>query len=497
MGADGGSEAAALLFFGLFAAYNLLPGEHDQRTIELLYTLPIRRRTLFFTKYAAAVGVLSVSLVVGQRVHGGDVRARFRLLRTPAGRTIPRRARAGPRHPDRVDGRRVRHARVVLPRPRLGAGRDCLDGRPACRAHPHPSLAIFDFASLMRVEHDGTTPILPWRAWLLHAGMSALALVVAAHLWLGRHEAFAAFYERLRARRRLWRVAMVLVLATAVLATVGLVAPAPKGGAGTGPSVGNGTDLQRLDTKHVHFTYHPMHEAQAQFLSREADQAYVRVRDWLRAPEIESVVADLTDESAEHLGHRRVEEASHRRAAAQAAGAAPPRVPSRAHARVCRRAGRGHPCEARRGVAVLPGGTGEPRRLRAGRRTGDARARSPDRRRGPGAVSASLRGSPRSRAARRALRRAPPVRLRRALGRVAGRELRPGGSRAPAQGAGQLGRSAETCSVVRCGATPCNREAATSIACWRTTSATWRAWGRRRASSRWPPAASSGRQATC
>jgi hypothetical protein len=40
-------EAVFTLIIGLVVAYNLLPGEHDQRTIEFLYTLPVRRRTLF------------------------------------------------------------------------------------------------------------------------------------------------------------------------------------------------------------------------------------------------------------------------------------------------------------------------------------------------------------------------------------------------------------------------------------------------------------------
>jgi hypothetical protein len=76
----------------------------------------------------------------------------------------------------------------------------------------------------------------------------------------------------------------------------------PEKGTGKGPSAGVASDLGQLETKHVHFTYRPMHEAQARFLAGEADQAYVRVRDWLRAPAIETVIADLTDESTEHIG---------------------------------------------------------------------------------------------------------------------------------------------------------------------------------------------------
>ncbi len=53
----------------MVTAYNLLPGEHDTRTIEFLYTLPVRRRTLFLVKYLVGGGLLAafgmLSTVVG------------------------------------------------------------------------------------------------------------------------------------------------------------------------------------------------------------------------------------------------------------------------------------------------------------------------------------------------------------------------------------------------------------------------------------------------
>lgn len=298
-GKDSTSEAIGMLLFGFFAAYNLLPGEHEQRTIELLYTLPIRRRTVFLTKYAAAVALLSVSTVASAAIPALS----FALDPDSFGRQ-----QAAQAHLARELGLEILMVAMAVAYGMLasffrGLGwvLAAIVGMIVVLAERiRPSLQILGFASLMRVEHDGTTPILSWRAWLLHAGMSAVALAVAARLWLGRQEAFAAFYERLRARRRLWRVVGGLVLTTAVLATVGLVLP--EKGTDKGASAGVASDLGQLETKHVHFTYRPMHEAQARFLAGEADQAYARVRDWLRAPEIETVIADLTDESTEHVG---------------------------------------------------------------------------------------------------------------------------------------------------------------------------------------------------
>jgi hypothetical protein len=300
MGAtDGGSEAVGLLIFGVFAAYNLFPGEHDQRTIELLYTLPVRRRTVFLTKYAAAVGLLSVWLVAG---------AVTPALSSALDPGSFARAQAAQAHLAREIGLEILMVAMAVAYGMLVSFFRGLGWVLAAIVwlglflveRISPSLEILGFSSLAHVEHDGTTPILRWRAWLLHAGMSAVALAVAARLWLGRQEAFAAFYERLRARRRLWRVVMALALTAAVLATVGLVVP--KSGAGKGPSAGVESDLGKLETKHVQFTYRPIHEAQARFLAGDADQSYARVRDWLRAPEIGTVIADLTDESTEHVG---------------------------------------------------------------------------------------------------------------------------------------------------------------------------------------------------
>ncbi len=404
---DSGFDAVGVLVFGLLAAYNLLPGEHDQRTIELLYTLPIRRRTVFFAKYAAAVGLLAAWLAAGTALN---------LLLLAIDPDSFARRQAAQAHFGLELGLEIAMAAMAVAYGMLVSFFRGLGWVLVVvvwlgiilAERVRPSLSVIDFASLTRIAHDGTAPILPWRTWLLHAGMSALSLAAAAHLWLGRHEAFAAFYERLRARRRLWRLGMALLLATGMLATVGLVKP--EHGAGKGAN--DDPELGHIETKHVRFTYHPQHEAQAKFLAGEADRAYVRVRDWLRAPDVETIVADLTDESTEHLGvagwkKLRIDvrpptpramlrfvfhhELTHVFAAALAEG-----IPAKRDA------------EARffnEGLANYV--AYELRRF-----AGQARARSAGRGRQQGAVSARLRSVARPGVIPRALRRAPPLRLR-------------------------------------------------------------------------------------
>lgn len=63
---SGGSFATFLAILAFIVAYAALPREHDERTIELLYSLPVRRSQIFFAKVLAGLTVLSVVAVLGQ-----------------------------------------------------------------------------------------------------------------------------------------------------------------------------------------------------------------------------------------------------------------------------------------------------------------------------------------------------------------------------------------------------------------------------------------------
>ena len=156
-GKDSSSEAMGMLLFGFFAAYNLLPGEHEQRTIELLYTLPIRRRTVFFTKYLAAVALLSVWTVVSAAIPALS----FALDPDSFGRQ-----QAAQAHLARQLGLEILMLAMAVAYGMLasffrGLGwvLAAVVGMAVMLAERiRPSLQILGFASLMRVEHDGTTP---------------------------------------------------------------------------------------------------------------------------------------------------------------------------------------------------------------------------------------------------------------------------------------------------------------------------------------------------
>jgi hypothetical protein len=299
---DTGWHAIAELAIGFVIAYSLLPGEHAQRTIDFLYSLPVRRRTIFFSKYLVGVALQMAVDLLGTATSLAHYAVTANSLDHRAFRASTAALQLG--------------ADVLTPFiciaygvlmsyfRRLGwilAALVWLALELAERVRP--ALRIFNVKSLMMVEHDGAVPLVDWRAWALHLGMAALCLAVAERLWLGRQERFTAFYDRIRASVALRRAA--------TLAAVGLVALVIAGamiGDGGKPKAGDDDDkpsaarVLSFDTEHFHFTYRDAEAGRALVIIKAADQAYADVRGWLGAPAGDRVVADLTDESAEHLG---------------------------------------------------------------------------------------------------------------------------------------------------------------------------------------------------
>jgi len=289
------------LVLGVLVAYSLLPGEHAQRTIELLYTLPVRRRTVFLVKYATGVAVMSFFDVLG------TLQGVLRHLMNPGSfeRLLPVREVL------------VLHLTADLALPpifvaygmllsffrRLGWILFALVGVALEVAERvRPSLRVLNVKALMAVEHDGTRPLVDWRAWALHAAMAAAALLLGGVLWLTRQERFAAFAQRFRTGVKLRRAAGALVMIAVALVLGALAGTRGDLGAPSGDGDGEGARALTLDTARFRFIYPAGRSAQAAVVVHAADEAYARVGQWLGAPDVERIVADLTDESSEHAG---------------------------------------------------------------------------------------------------------------------------------------------------------------------------------------------------
>lgn len=63
---EGGTLAFIFWLLAFFIAYAAFPREHDERTIEFLYAIPVRRSAIFFAKALAGVLVLWAVAVMGQ-----------------------------------------------------------------------------------------------------------------------------------------------------------------------------------------------------------------------------------------------------------------------------------------------------------------------------------------------------------------------------------------------------------------------------------------------
>ena len=294
-------EATATLVIGLVIAYNLLPGEHDQRTIEFLYTLPLRRRTVFLAKYLVGVAVLVIPDVAGSLVY----QLHHRMSASSFGRQL---------YPLRFTGIEVALetglAFIVVAYGMLFSFFRRLGWilffllwlTLEVAERIYPPFRLLNVRAMLDVDHRGLTPLLDGRAWLLHGVMAAGSLAVAARLWLGDAAGFAGFYDRLRQQVGLRRVGVGLGLLAATLASAALMAvwteAPPEEGAGSGRTL-------TFETERFHFTYREGRAERAMIVIGEADRAYRRIRKWLPGPDGDRgdrIVADLTDASSEHLG---------------------------------------------------------------------------------------------------------------------------------------------------------------------------------------------------
>jgi hypothetical protein len=293
-------DALATMVVGLLVAYNLLPGEYEQRTIEFLYTLPVRRRTVFLTKYAVGVAVLTATSALGSLLGA----MHHALSASSFGRQIfPLRLQllAFALGDVALSFVVVAYGMLLCFFRRLGWILFLLIWLTLEVAERlWPPLRLLHVRALLDVDHRGLTPLVDGRAWLVHAVMAAVALALAARFWLSDATGFAGFYDQLRRQPGLRRTGVVLGLLGATFVCAALMAVWSE----SPPTTEQGLPQRTLafETERFHFTYREGQAEQAMIVIREADRAYRRVRTWLPGPEGDRIVADLTDTSSEHLG---------------------------------------------------------------------------------------------------------------------------------------------------------------------------------------------------
>jgi hypothetical protein len=295
----GSTSAWGLLAVGLMTAY-ALTGEHEQRTIEFLYTLPVRRSVVFLTKFAVGSGVL-----VAFNLAAAGMNVLLMFLNPDSFARRQQRLDLVALELGLLTGLGfivVAYGLLLAFFRRLGWILLALIAMALQLAERlHPPLRLLNVSALLTFEHHGTEPLVPWPAWQVHGALSALALALAARLWLADPDRTAAFFERWRARSSLRRVLIGLGLIAGALLAAYLIAGRNAGEQATEPAPRE-RPLAVLETAHFRFSYWPEREAEARLVAREADEAYRRLRAWLPGASPESIVVDLTEVSDEHQG---------------------------------------------------------------------------------------------------------------------------------------------------------------------------------------------------
>ncbi len=303
---EGRSYALILMIMALIAAYSLFPREHDEKTIELLYALPIRRRGIFAAKALAAWTVLVAGVVFDQlagatfqalnpQSFGGEqwrlgLAVRIVLLDSFFCAAI------------------LMHGILISFLRRFGLLVYAFAAFAVLQIKRFaPGHAYLDPSELLELKFRGTELIVPWSDLLFHAAVASAAGACSYALWMGRAEGMASLYGRLQSNLA-GRVALGCVPATlAVAGIIWMVVIAADEAQDTETVHYRAFLPVRAETRWYDFTYAASSSERARQLLGEADPTYEAVAGYLGVkpqgaepgPRID---ADLTDAGGAHLG---------------------------------------------------------------------------------------------------------------------------------------------------------------------------------------------------
>ncbi len=302
-GGGGGFVGYVLLILAASVAFAAYPREHDERTIELLASLPIRRSTIFAAKVLAGLVTLwamNASLFVTDGLQSTlspaslsgdqwrlDLALRFFAMQAAV-------CSIGYAH-----GLLASVLRLfgIIPYVLILV-------LAAIVAEGFPAAAWIDPTELLVARYDGTSLVIPWLPLAIHGVVALLALGLAYLAWSGPAERIGRALERLR-ESIAGKIAFGCVSVPAI-GTLGLVALALLiGGVPDDPDTaeddGSFETTQRTTERFV-FTYPTSLQARAVPLMDAADGMHEALRLRLGAERGPVLVADLSDTSSEHLG---------------------------------------------------------------------------------------------------------------------------------------------------------------------------------------------------
>ncbi|MBZ0117875.1 MAG: hypothetical protein K8H88_12810, partial [Sandaracinaceae bacterium] len=295
-----GFELVILVFVVAFAAF---PREHDERTMELLYSLPIGRPAIFAAKAAAGLTVLFGTQAL--------------LLTTDAIMSnLSRESWTGGQwRPDvalALFGLQIALVFIVYAHGLLASVLRLFGVIPyllllliaSTLDDALPPLRWVDPTEILAPRYEGTTLVIPWAPIAAHLAFAIITYGLAYAAWMGPAESIGKSLVRLR-ESVLGKIAFGCV-GLAVVSFIGLIAL----GVMIGPSALEDEEREdhasfetsRRDTERFTFTYPTSLEARAAPLMDDADRLHEELGRVLETDAGPRLIADLTDASPEHLG---------------------------------------------------------------------------------------------------------------------------------------------------------------------------------------------------
>lgn len=285
---------------GVVTAYMLFPHESDQNTIQFLWSLPVGRWQIYVMKLATAFAVLAGLLIIGHLlllwipIFGvgsiSSTQFSWQLWSWELASLIGLAAIT------------LGYGALIAWFRILGVlGFITLWAAALALAYIDTSYEYLDVSSLLMPEYRGTEVLLNAKTWIVHSAIALFCVVLAGFLWTRDSQPPA---DRKKSTRLGSRIAtgLLVLLALLLIIAYGTTSLAP---GLTNPDLRSANtpgELENIETQYYEISYYAKDRSYAQLLQKEADQRSQQVQQLLGTTTNDPILADLTDNSVDHLG---------------------------------------------------------------------------------------------------------------------------------------------------------------------------------------------------
>lgn len=291
------SAAIVYILIGLITAYMLFPHEQDQKTLQFLWSLPVRRWQVYVVKWTTALFVLTALITFGQLlsawIHSFNANSISRTQFSWALWWLELGLLLG------VSAIALGYGALMSYFRLFGViGFAAIWGLTLYLSYIDASLTYLDASSLLTAEFRGSTLLLPGKTWGVHAGVALVCMITAGWLWTRHSEPHANHHRRQQRRSRV-TTALSVVFAVGIIVIYASRTLAP-----IASDAQNDIDtrLETIDTRYYQLSFHPSDRSRAQLIQKDADILADQILQLLGVQTMAHTLADLTDQSTNHLG---------------------------------------------------------------------------------------------------------------------------------------------------------------------------------------------------